>query len=676
MKPKRNLIQMCLLGALLLHALNSGAQTVTNIAAGSNHSLFLKSDGSLWAMGYNAYGDLGDGTYNNTNWPERIVAGGVKAIAAGDSHSLFIKTDGSLWAMGYNGSGQLGDGKPGNTNRPEQIVSSNVKAIAAGSYHSLFLKTDGSLWTMGDNEYGQLGDGYYTNTNLPQQIVAGGVKAIAGGLHSLILMNDGSLWAMGANRAGQLGDGTNNNVYPFHGPNRPEMIVAGGVTAIAAGIQHSLFLESDGSLWGMGENDLGQLGDGTYNNTYLPERIVASGVTAIAAGGFHSLFLMNNGSLWVMGLNDYGQLGDGTYNNTNRPEQIVSSNVTMIAAGQYHSLFLKSDGSLWAMGYNYAGQLGDGITNSANIPVLIIPNVQYMANPAIGPVPLTVQFSSLGVDTEGKSFTNWNWNFGDGSTSSAQNPSHVYTATGRFYPSLAVTNNHGGMVRGPGPSIIVTPYSGLILNGDFETGDFTGWTLSGAATYTSVGDSHISGITPYSGSYEAALGTSGALGYLSQTLPTTAGASYLLSFWFAPYTAPGEFLVSWNGNTLLQETNPVTIGWTNIQYVVAATGTNTVLQFGFEDDYYYVALDNISLTEVRPGIIGIGLSGTNLVVNGANGLSGATYHVLMSTNLQQPMIQWAPISTNTLSVNGNFTITATNAVNSKVPNEFFILQKQ
>ena len=51
-----------------------------------------------------------------------------------------------------------------------------------------------------------------------------------------------------------------------------------------------------------------------------------------------------------MGDNDYGQLGDGTYNNTNRPEQIVASNVTAIAAGGYHSLFLKSDGSLWAMG--------------------------------------------------------------------------------------------------------------------------------------------------------------------------------------------------------------------------------------------------------------------------------------------------------------------------------------
>jgi hypothetical protein len=117
----------------------------------------------------------------------------------------------------------------------------------------------------------------------------------------------------------------------------------------------------------MGLNQYGQLGNGTYNITNRPEQIVASGVTAIAAAGsFHSLFLRSDGSLWVMGDNYYGQLGDGTYNSTNRPEQIVSSNVTAIAAGWQHSLFLKSDGSLWAMGENGSGQLGDGTTSSIN----------------------------------------------------------------------------------------------------------------------------------------------------------------------------------------------------------------------------------------------------------------------------------------------------------------------
>src|SRR6266566_4769739 len=108
--PMKSILKFSLI-PLLLHALTSqAALTVTNIAAGYGHSLFLKSDGSLWAMGFNPEGQLGDGTSNNTNAPEQIVAGGVTAIAAGYFHSLFLKSDGSLWTMGYNDYGQLGDG--------------------------------------------------------------------------------------------------------------------------------------------------------------------------------------------------------------------------------------------------------------------------------------------------------------------------------------------------------------------------------------------------------------------------------------------------------------------------------------------------------------------------------------------------------------------------------------
>jgi alpha-tubulin suppressor-like RCC1 family protein len=364
-----------LLCVVMLQAATTGAQPVTNIAAGGYHSLFLKSGGSLWAMGNNSYGELGDGTYNSTNWPVLIVASNVTAIAAGGGygggtnwtdHSLFLKSDGSLWTMGDNRLGQLGDGSNNNTNKPERIVATNVTAIAAGLLHSLFIKRDGSLWAMGNNGNGQLGDGttdgghYFTNR--PEQIVASNVTAIAGGyFHSLFVKKDGSLWAMGYNGQGQLGDGTYNDT------NRPMQIVASNVTAIAAGGYHSLFLKSGGSLWAMGYNGNGELGDGTYNNTNRPGQIVASNVTAIAAGtaynasiSDHSLFLKSDGSLWAMGDNYTGQLGDGSFNNTNQPVQIVAGNVTAIAAGFFHSLFLKSDGSLWGMGNNANGELGDG----------------------------------------------------------------------------------------------------------------------------------------------------------------------------------------------------------------------------------------------------------------------------------------------------------------------------
>jgi alpha-tubulin suppressor-like RCC1 family protein len=306
----------------------------------------------------------------------------VTQVAAGNAHSSFLKSDGSLWTTGWNYYGQLGDGTydvyPPNygTNQPQQIVASNATAIVAGYGHSLFLKSDGSLWAMGYNYFGQLGDGttgldpyYFSGTNVPEQIVASNVIAIAAGIsHSLFLKSDGSLWVMGENEVGELGDGTFVNAYS------PEQIVASNVTAIAAGGSDSLFLKSDGSLWVMGWNSYGQLGDGTHYNSNIPGQIVASNVTAIAAGYYHSLFLKRDGSLWSMGDNEDGQLGDGTYNNTNQPEKIVAGNVAGIAAGGNHSLFLKSDGSLWAMGDNGNGQLGDGTFNSTNLPEEIVAN--------------------------------------------------------------------------------------------------------------------------------------------------------------------------------------------------------------------------------------------------------------------------------------------------------------
>ena len=109
MKTERTIFKTCLLCAAVLQALTSGAQPVTKIAGGEYHSLFLKSDGSLWVMGWNQYGQLGDGTANLASFsPEQIIASNVTAIAAGYQHSLFLKNDGSLWAMGYNSAGQLG----------------------------------------------------------------------------------------------------------------------------------------------------------------------------------------------------------------------------------------------------------------------------------------------------------------------------------------------------------------------------------------------------------------------------------------------------------------------------------------------------------------------------------------------------------------------------------------
>ncbi|MDB6065113.1 MAG: hypothetical protein JWR26_1321 [Pedosphaera sp.] len=382
MNKMLKLIRICLLGAVLLQAATSRAQPVTQVAGGNLHTLFLKGDGSLWGMGYNADGELG--TNGLITRPAKIVASNVVAVAAGTWHSLFLKSDGSLWAMGDNTYGELGDGTfrtyyPYAIYHPEQIVASNVTAIAAGTDFSLFLKSDGSLWGMGINNEGNLGYvNYSTNYSansviVPEQIVDSGVTAIAAGQDfSLFIKNDGSLWALGAHSLGQLGDG-------FLNPGThlsawwPEQIVSSGVTAVAAGWEHSLFLKSDGSAWGMGRDLYGQLGIVPGEYAPRPIQLLASNVTAIAAEQYSSLFLMRDGSLWGMGDNTTGpgqtsviagELGSYTVRYFHAPTKIADGNITAISGGYSTTFFLKSDGSLWGLGDNQDYELGVGAGNA------------------------------------------------------------------------------------------------------------------------------------------------------------------------------------------------------------------------------------------------------------------------------------------------------------------------
>ena len=197
------------------------------ISGGEMHSVLLKSDGTVWAMGYNGYGRLGDGTTTSRSNPVQVIESGgsvftgVHSISAGFSHTLYLKSDGIAWSVGYNGSGQLGDGTTISRSNPVQVMDSNgspfsnVRKLGTGSSHSIFVKGDGSAWSAGWNNMGQLGDGSTISRSNPVQVVDTGGSSltntisVSGGMwHSMILNSDGTMASFGRNNYGQLGDGT------------------------------------------------------------------------------------------------------------------------------------------------------------------------------------------------------------------------------------------------------------------------------------------------------------------------------------------------------------------------------------------------------------------------------------------------------------------------------------
>jgi len=191
----------------------TGLNSVTAIAAGSNHTVALKGDGTVWTWGDNDDGQLGDGTFTTSTVPVQVTGlNGITAIAAGSNHTVALKGDGTVWAWGDNSNDQLGDGGIEKTSPvPVQVYGLNgVTAIAAGGFHTIALKGDGTVWTWGLNIYGQLGNGTFITNNIPSQVpVFTGVTAIAGGgFHTIALKGDGTVWTWGWNIYGQLGNGT------------------------------------------------------------------------------------------------------------------------------------------------------------------------------------------------------------------------------------------------------------------------------------------------------------------------------------------------------------------------------------------------------------------------------------------------------------------------------------
>jgi alpha-tubulin suppressor-like RCC1 family protein len=345
-----------------------------------------------WSWGCNGSGQLGDGATTNRSSPVSVIGGFTDwcQVSAGQNHSLGVRTNGTVWSWGNNVSGRLGDGTTVNKSSPVLVVGgfTDWYQVSAGGYHSLGVRVPGySAWAWGCNGSGQLGDGTTVDKSSPASVISGFTytywyQVSAGANHSLGIAYTfecgAGVWSWGNNSSGQLGDGTTTN------RSSPVFIPAITYTywsQVSAGNAHSLALNVDfdsydQKVWSWGCNGSGQLGDGTTMNRSSPVSAIDSFTDwcQVSAGSSHSLGVRCNGTAWAWGNNVSGRLGDGTTTNRSSPVSVIGgfTDWCQVSAGELHSLGLRSNGTAWAWGCGAQGRLGDGSIVNKSSPVSVV----------------------------------------------------------------------------------------------------------------------------------------------------------------------------------------------------------------------------------------------------------------------------------------------------------------
>lgn len=350
------------------------------ISVGREHTVALTADGQAYAWGDTYYGKLGDDGPLNVyvQRPVKVAQGSLKfkKVSAGNLHSLALTTDGRIFAWGYNGSGRLGDGTTTNRRAPVAVSHGSLrfKDIAAAQGHSVALTTAGRAYSWGDNNYRRLGvDG--VDLSLTPVAVSGGqtfasIWAGSDSTSSFGVTSGGQAYGWGRNVVGEIGIGSSTGVGADHknGVITPTAVRQGGarVRKIVNHFNVTFALTTDGRVLSAGYQ-FGYEGPAAVPPEQHELSAVAHGslrFTQLATGG-HLLGLTADGKVYAWGNNDEGELGDGTFrtvNYTPRQVNLGGARATYVDSGSYFSLAQTVDGVVRGWGYNAtrSGRLGHG----------------------------------------------------------------------------------------------------------------------------------------------------------------------------------------------------------------------------------------------------------------------------------------------------------------------------
>lgn len=348
----------------------SGAAT---LAAGEEQTCAINyADARTHCWGLGNTGQLGDGGVYHRAAPSPLAGAPVaaRAVVSGGAHSCELDTAGGVRCWGYNASGQLGDGTTLFRSQPTPVIglSAGVLALALGDRHSCAVLQGGGVKCWGESDDGRLGTGHTSDQVQPADVLSlGGASAIDAGFAHTCVLAGGTMKCWGYNGHGQLGDGS--------WITRPQVVDVASLgfapAALALGGNHSCARSAAGTLRCWGGNSSGQLGDGTFSNRNLPVDVdgLGSGTSLITAGGSHSCALTAGNALKCWGANGYGQLGDATRTTSNRPRDVIGAGapVAEVSAGTYHTCARGSGNSIRCWGNAYGGRTAVGNTEHSDL---------------------------------------------------------------------------------------------------------------------------------------------------------------------------------------------------------------------------------------------------------------------------------------------------------------------
>ena len=362
------------------------AHEFVHVSAGAALSLALDSHGRAWAWGRGTEGQLGNGGTDDQATPVAVsMPEGVTftTVRAGAFHAVALDSEGRAWAWGSGNLGRLGNGDTsGNQTTPVAIsmpAGVTFTAVSANRDHALALDSEGRAWAWGYGSHGRLGVGSIVAQATPAAVsMPPGVTftaVSAGHEHSLAVDSSGRAWAWGRGTEGQLGNGATDDQLSPVAVDMPD-----GVTfaVVSAGGAHSLALDNGGRAWAWGSGGAGRLGNGSTTNQTIPVAVsMPPGETfsTVSAGGQHSLALDRSGSAWAWGRGEHGRLGIGIASDRDSPAPIKFEGVTItnVSAGRQHSLATDRDNAAWAWGSGDAGRLGNGSSDDQVTPVRVTP---------------------------------------------------------------------------------------------------------------------------------------------------------------------------------------------------------------------------------------------------------------------------------------------------------------